>query len=246
MKKLLEVLLKTLVFWSVVVLPVWANPADYVYTPTVEYGERELDVQYGAASAPAGNSSASSVGIGYGATENWFTEVYLKRENNAGQAVSFFEWENKFQLTETGKNWVDLGLVTEMEAPLGGSAPWEVRVGALVQKSLGKFQLNGNLLFERAFGYPDESGVPYTTNLGYQWQVKYRGQRKFEFGLQGMGELGTWDNWSSQLVQNHRMGPAIFGKLSSGQAFKYNAAWLVGMTPAAPAHTFRAQLEYEF
>jgi hypothetical protein len=47
----------------VVILPVWANPADYVYTPTVEYGERELDVKYGAVSDLAGNSNASSVGV---------------------------------------------------------------------------------------------------------------------------------------------------------------------------------------
>jgi hypothetical protein len=248
MNKMLKVLLRSLVLWAVVILPVWANPADYVYTPTVEYGERELDVKYGAASDVAGNSNAASVGLGYGATENWFTELYLKRENNAGQKVNLFEWENKFQLTETGKYWADLGFVSELEAPLGGNAPWELRVGPLVQKALGKFQLNGNLLFARAFGRADENGVPYTTNLGYQWQVKYRWQRKLEFGMQGMGELGTWDNWAKQAAQNHRMGPAIFGKwpLVSGHAIKYNAAWLIGMTPVAPAHTFRTQLEYEF
>ncbi len=179
MKKLLKILLKTLTFWAVVILPVWANPADYVYSPSVEYGERELDVKYGA----AGSSDAASVGVGYGATENWFTEIYLKRENNVGQKANMIEWENKFQLTETGKYWLDLGFVSEIEAPLGGNAPWELKVGALLQKELGKFQLNGNLLFERAFGRPDETGVPYTTNLGYQWQVKYRWQRKFEFGM---------------------------------------------------------------
>ncbi len=244
MKKLLKILLKTLTFWAVVILPVWANPADYVYSPSVEYGERELDVKYGA----AGSSDAASVGVGYGATENWFTEIYLKRENNVGQKANMIEWENKFQLTETGKYWLDLGFVSEIEAPLGGNAPWELKVGALLQKELGKFQLNGNLLFERAFGRPDETGVPYTTNMGYQWQVKYRWQRRLEFGMQGMGELGTWDNWSIQVAQNHRMGPAIFGKLPlvNGQAIKYNAAWLVGMTPAAASHTFRTQLEYEF
>jgi hypothetical protein len=63
-----------------------------------------------------------------------------------------------------------------------------------------------------------------------------------------MGELGTWDNWAKQAEQNHRIGPAVFGKLplASGQAIKYNAAWLIGITPVAPAYTFRTQLEYEF
>jgi hypothetical protein len=44
------------------------------------------------------------------------------------------------------------------------------------------------------------------------------------------------------------MGPAVFGKLMLGEhdAIKYNAAWLVGMTDAAPDSTLRMQIEYEF
>jgi hypothetical protein len=47
-----------------------------------------------------------------------FTEVYLKYEKQGGDGTRFdaLEWENKFQLTETGKYPVDVGLTTELAA----------------------------------------------------------------------------------------------------------------------------------
>ena len=117
-----------------------------------------------------------------------------------------------------------------------------------LQTEFGKLQLNGNLLFERAFGKADNSGVPYTTDIGYQWQAKYRWQARLEFGLQGFGTMGKWDNWDNSADQNHRIGPAVFGKLALGgrQAIKYNAAWLFKASNAAPNQTFRMQVECEF
>ena len=228
---------------------VLAGPADYVYTPTVEYGEREIDIKYGSASPLAGNrAQAASIGYGVGAKEYWFTEVYFKQDRNGGGVANLAEWENKFQLTETGEYLFDVGLITELEAPLSANAPWEFKFGPLFQTGSGKVQFNGNLLFERAFGKADETGVPYSTNLSYQWQAKYRLQPTFEFGLQGFGEMGKWNKWDKQIDRAYRSGPAVFGKFALGnrQAIRYNAAWLLGSSKVAPDHTFRMQIEYEF
>lgn len=228
---------------------VYAGPADYVYMPTVEHGEREIDFKFGTATPPGGErESVTSLGYGYGATEYWFTELYLKREIAGNTSdVTLAEWENKFQLLETGKYPVELGLITEIEAPISESGPWELKLGPLLQTEFGKLQLNGNLLFERKFS-SDGSGVQYAAEIGYQWQIKYRLQTTFEFGAQGFGEMGEWDKWSAKEEQIHRAGPAIFGKFPLGnrQAIKYNAAWLIGTSTAAPDHTFRMQAEYEF
>jgi hypothetical protein len=227
----------------------FAGAADYVYTPAVEYGEREIDFKAGATSPLAGNrSQGASIGFGYGAKEYWFTEVYLKQEREGSAVGNLAEWENKFQLTDTGKYPVDVGLITELEAPLSSNVPWEFKLGPLFQTEFGKLQLNGNLLFERAFGKTDESGAPYNTIFSYQWQAKYRWQEFLEFGVQGLGEMGKWNDWNKQTDQNHRVGPAVFGKIGLGnrQAIRYNAAWLLGASNAAPTHTFRMQVEYEF
>lgn len=243
--------IKILLLLNAIVLSpfVYAGSADYVYTTAIEQGERELGIKYGAASPLAGNRmQVAGVGMGYGVTDYWFTEVYLKKEQIGAQSSTLAEFENKFLFTETGQYAVDVGLLTEIEMPLSGLAPWELRMGPLFQTELGKMQLNLNLLFERALGAADENGVPFSTNMGYQWQVKYRLQPALEFGLQGLGEVGKWDNWSTSAAQIHRIGPAVFGKFALGnrQAIKYNAAWLFGASTAAPSHTFRTQLEYEF
>ncbi|MGZ5781007.1 MAG: hypothetical protein ACXWIN_08635, partial [Burkholderiaceae bacterium] len=62
----------------------FAEPADYVHMPGVTYGEREIDFKMGTQSRPnQERESAASIGVGYGVTQNWFTEVYMKykREN---------------------------------------------------------------------------------------------------------------------------------------------------------------------
>ena len=143
---------------------------------------------------------------------------------------------------------MDIGLITEIEVPLNNSsAPWEFKFGPLFQTEFGKLQLNGNVLFERKFGN-NNAVNPYVTEMGYQWQAKYRWIKSLEFGAQGFGEIGKWDHWDNAGFQNHRAGPAIFGKfaLANKQAIKYNAAWLFGMSEVAPNNTFRMQLEYEF
>lgn len=226
---------------------VHAGPADYVFTPAVEYGEKEIDLKAG--SARKGNDpreSAASLGFGYGAREWWFTEVYTKykAENNEGTRFDAIEWENKFQLTETGKYPVDVGFLLEIERPTNHAEGWEMKWGPLFQTEFGKIQLNANLLFQRSYRAED----PGETQFLYQWQAKYRWMRELEFGLQGFGEMGKWDHWAAADERSDRAGPAVFGKLPLGEqrAIRYNAALLFGTSKAAADHTFRMQVEYEF
>lgn len=222
-----------------------AGPADYVYTPTVEAGEKEIDFKFGTADEDPRNTQGS-VGLGYGVNDWWFTEAYVKyaKEGSGGIKYDAFEWENKFQLTETGKYPVDIGFITEIEFPKDNDEGTELKLGPLFQTEFGKLQLNGNVLFERHFNAATSS----TTEMGYQWQVKYRWQQNFEYGLQGFGEVGEWNHWESTSDQSHKVGPAIFGKLPAGNhlAIYYNAAWLFGLTDGTPDNTFRAQVELEF
>lgn len=224
-----------------------AGPADYVYTPTVEYGEKEIDFKAGNSTKGAEPSeSAASIGFGYGATEWWFTELYLKAKHPGNETTKYdaIEWENKFQLTETGKYPVDVGFLVEVERPQNHAEGWEVKWGPLFQTEFGKIQLNANFLLERSYRTRESS----ETIFQYQWQAKYRWLPQFEFGLQGFGEMGKWNDWAPSDERDQKAGPAVFGKLplDNHQAIKYNAAWLLGTSKAAPDHTFRMQVEYEF
>src|ERR1700720_4241041 len=65
-----------------------AGPADYVFLPAVSYGERELDFKYGVSTKSDDPSpQAASLGFGYGATEFWFTEFYIKYEREGSHTA---------------------------------------------------------------------------------------------------------------------------------------------------------------
>jgi hypothetical protein len=223
----------------------FAGPSDYVYTPAVTYGEREIDFKMGTWRKDE-RESAASIGFGYGVTQNWFTEFYRKyeRSGDAGTHFDAWEWENKFQLTEPGQYPVDVGFIVELEKPANTQEGYEVRFGPLFQTEFGKVQLNANLLFEQHY----RSDSTQRAEFGYQWQAKYRWKQELEFGLQGFGDTGSFNGWDQVIEASHRMGPAVFGKFDLGnrRAIRYNAAWLVGTTGNAPSQNFRAQVEYEF
>jgi hypothetical protein len=229
----------------------FAGPSDYVYVPNVEYGEREIDFKAGSwklRDEPV-RESAASLGFGLGVTPWWFTEAYLKYAKASGERTRYdaFEWENKFQLTEPNQYPVDFGLITEIEIPKERREEgYELRIGPLLQGDAGPIRWNANLLFERIVrGRPEDHHV---TEMGYQLQARYRVRRELEVGAQAFGEMGKWDHWNPASEQDHRIGPALFGKLKleGREAIRYNAAVLFAASPAAPRHTFRLQAEYEF
>jgi len=225
-----------------------AGPADYVYSPIVEQGEKEIDYKLGTAKARDGTTeSATSLGLGYGVNAWWFTEVYAKWKQQTPDGWHFdaVEWENKFQLTETGKYFVDVGMIVEIEHPQDRSEGWELRFGPLFQTELTPSVVaNLNLLLGKQY----RSVAPSSMALDYQWQLKYRWKPEFEIGAQGFGGLGPWRDWLASSQQEHKLGPAVFGKvrLDDRSAIKYNAAWLIGANSNTPRNTLRLQAEYEF
>jgi hypothetical protein len=226
---------------------VFAGPADSIESPIVIQGEREIEFKMGNADLRPGNANASSIGFGWGVTSRWFTELSAKWHKEPGESSGFdaWEWENRFQLTETGRWPVDVGLLLEIERPKDRAEGYEVAWGPLFQADVtNDVQANFNLLFEKHV----RAQAAGPTKMHYQWQVKYRYRPEFEFGAQGFGEVGPWDHWAPGSEQAHIAGPAIFGKLRAGphQMIVYNAAVLFGLNHAAPRNTFRLQAEYEF
>ena len=225
-----------------------SGPADYIYTPRVEEGEREIDTKFGTQTPRSGEDnrqSGASIGFGYGVNSWWFTEIYGKviwdGTNSQFDAV---EWENKFQLTETGKYPVDIGFLLEVERPQNRNEGYEAKYGFLFQSEWKKWVANLNVLMQGHYTGTENQG----TYFGYQGQVKYRLQPELELGAQIYSWLGQINNWNTNEQQQSSAGPAIFGKTKLGrkEALKYNVAYLWGTTTASPKNTIRMQVEYEF
>lgn len=228
-----------------------AGADEYVNTPAVEYGEREIDTKYGTRYFDDAHEreSAGSFGFGYGATQWWFTEAYLKYHKEPGDRTRFdaFEWENKFQLTEPNKYPIDVGALVELEIPRDRDEGYELKLGPLLQWDTGPLRWNTNVFLERSFRTRGEEAA--VTELQYQAQVTYHiRDTSFDVGAQAFGDLGKWNDWAPKDEQSHRIGPAVFGKvkLEGRQAIVWNAAWLFGASKAAADNAFRLQVEYEF
>ncbi|PVZ89387.1 hypothetical protein C9426_03710 [Serratia sp. S1B] len=226
----------------------YADPSDYVRTPTVEYGEHEIDFKAGVQRNRDGSSeSAYSIGYGFTPTPWWFTEMYAKYAKPAGESTNFdaWEWENRFQLTETGKYPVDVGFLLEVERPQDRAEGYELTYGPMFQTLWNQYQFNFNVLFQRHV----HASEVFDTELHYQMQVKRLGNtEKLDWGVQAFGNVGQWDNWRSSSKQEFKIGPALFGKIKTGtkQAISWNTALLAGTNNATPNTTLRLQMEYEF
>jgi len=225
-----------------------AGPAEYVFSPLVEEGEREIEVRAGSERGRDNSrETQQALTVGVGVNRWWFTEIAALWHKEPGQKHEFdaWEWENKFQLTETGKYFADFGFVLELERPRDHAEGWELRWGPLLQADFGsRWQGNLNLLIKKHIRAEEAEEAEF----GYQWQLKNRWRRELEFGVQGFGELGEWNHWAPAEQQSHVAGPAIFGRVGLGghQALKYNAALLLPLNRGAPSNRVRAQLEYEF
>ena len=100
---------------------------------------------------------------------------------------------------------------------------------------------NLNLIFEHELGRRAESGA----DVNYEWQVKWRGNPRFEPGIQGIGALGRTNDLGHETQSN--IGPALFGQIPIGtrNKLKYNAAVLFGLNKNTPDTTVRFEIEYE-
>jgi hypothetical protein len=222
-----------------------ADPAAKVHLPSVVQGEVEFELLGGYQwwRNDEDDRERQFIGeIGYGVTPWWKTELGIgtTRVPNASYKLDEIEWENTFALTEPGQYWVDLGLFAELayDYPVRRKA---IALGPMFQKEIDAFQGNLNVFFERELGSSAEPGAA----INYEWQMKWRGNARFEPGLQGFGTLGRTNDFGHQTQSN--IGPAFFGQILIGtrNKLKYDAAVLFGLNRNTPDTTVRFEIEYE-
>jgi hypothetical protein len=215
-----------------------AGIADKVYRPVVEYGETEIELRGGYVKderSGVNTAQAYVLDFGQGVTTWWFTEAVLEIEKEPGSSLEAeeLEWENIFQLTETGEYFVDLGFFAEAKLPLEVEYPYGLEIGPMFQKETGPLVHNLNLLAEWAFG----NGFKTESELGYSLQSRWYSNTAVEGGIQGFGEEDA-----------HLLGPALFGggKLAERSKYKWDIALLAGLTDEAEDWRLRWELELEF
>jgi len=226
--------------------PVLADPGYYLVTAYDNAGQVNVDYRYWTVKA---HRSAEviwpEIGIGYGVNSRWYTQLLASGigTDKFSTRLSSLNWQNDVLLTQ-GQYDFDLAVHTLLIRNRGPMPGYVFEFGPILQTDIGRVQLNGNLVFERGLG----DGPPADTQLKYQWQVKYRWKSAIHIGLQGFGELGKWNDWAPRSQQSHRAGPMISGTIALGQeqAFKYEAAYLMGSVYGRDGNMFSMRLQYVF
>jgi len=222
-----------------------ADPAAKVHLPDVVQGELELELLGGYQWWSGADDDRERQFVGeaeYGLTPWWRSGLGFGATRIPGESYRLdeVEWENTFLLSEPGRYWLDLGLFAELayDYPVRRSA---VAIGPMFQKEIGALQGNLNVIFERDLARNGEAGAA----INYEWQVKWRGNARFEPGLQSIGSLGRTNDFGHRTEAN--VGPAFFGQIFTGprNKLKYDAAMLFGLNKNTPDTTVRFQIEYE-
>lgn len=230
-----------------------ADAAKHVYSPIVEQGEIEIETTgvYDFDHRKDKNAVQEyKNAIGYGVTDNWFTELYGEFErgqdedgdgNTKLSRVKFtnLEWENRYQLTEQGKYWLDAGIYFAWEIPLRQKNPGKVEGKILLEKSMQRFTNTANLILEKEVG----GGSTEQTTAGIAWSSRYRICEHFQPGFEYWANFGQIRDRLSYPEQNHQLGPAFYGHLTPH--IKYDVGYLFGVSRAAPSGELKWNFEYE-
>lgn len=221
------------------------------YLVSVYSAEDQVSVDYkywNAKSKGRAPVGSPELGIGYGVSSRWYTEVYGVYFETAAQGRRFssLNWQNDFLLTQ-GQYWFDLAIHTNIEqyrAADGYGLEW----GPVFQTEFWRTQINANLFLQRDYRSNNTVSNANATQLVYQWQVRQHWLPLLNVGLQGFGELGRWDHWNSTTTQSHRAGPALFGTwyLQNGHKILYETAYLLGKNSGRSANSFTMRLQYAF
>ena len=221
-------------FFCAIFIPVNAYAGvDKIYDPYVYQGELEIEVR-GVHQFDDDNKHKIKLGVGYGVNAAWFVEGYAIFEQETGNSAKAeaVELENKFQLTEQGQYWVDIGLLTELEKVLDEEV-WEFKIGPLFQKQIKDWVVTANFFMEKKFGSDNTEGEVELLGAA---QLKYRLSESLEPAVEYYGDEET-----------HAIGPVLLGKHRWGKTpVKWELGVLKGLNEDTSDINFRWLLELEF
>lgn len=230
-------------------VPVLASDKLMVEYPTVNPGEAEIGMRVLSLSDhnPAlNNSQTRKLGAGYGFSDIWFSELnaeYEKPPDSTSAQVQFYEWENLFQLTRAGRYWADWAVTVEYSYATDPEEQDAVKLMPIMQTRFTDTMLTLNFGFERN---PSENGTNHW-QLSYGWQYLWLSKPELRFALEGYGQVGDYNSWLPSSQQTHQIGPALVGKLRTGEdtGLGYRVGVFWGLTQSTPDRAFMASLEYE-
>ncbi len=218
-----------------------------VYDPYVGEGEWELE-HYGTYQiddrASQDGAIKTKTAIGHGVTDYLHLELEaVHKRSGTGHSnlkLDAIEPVAKWQLTEQGEYFVDVGLYTALELHTDNAKDdkWEAK--ALLGKRIGYWSHYTNLTFDQKYEGTDrnvefELAHSTTYRLNSNWLLA--GEAFLDF--KDMDDQNRWDD------QDHRIGAELTYEIPNVHA-KAKLGYLAGISDGAPDNTLKWFIEYEW
>lgn len=233
-----------LILCVALLVPSHANATRTITSPYVDPGVLKMKLKGGAThddDRPSRDGAWSArIATEYGFTQHFSLEVEGNIDTLGDQNETDYTTTNikaKFQLTEKGVHWLDVGARLSYEINHDSGAD-SAEIKLMLTKDSEKFRHIANIALDREIGHNAVNDI----NAGLSWGSRYKFHRAFEPGIEIYNNFGAISDGSNFSDQDHSIGPVIYGRLSDN--LKYEAGYLSGISDGAVDRRFKAVLEY--
>ena len=225
-----------------------AHAGPHVYSLELTQREWEFETQLDRTrdrDREKNGTQSIAIDVGYTPFSFWKVEIENQWAREPGQKLKYdsVSVENLFQFTETGEYWLDAGFFLEYEKVSQRGDHDSVTFGPVFQKEWGPIVAKLNILLKREAG----AGADHAFNVDYRAQTYWQFSPSFRTGIELYGEPGSLDHMKPIDDQRLRAGPVALGTIPVPKIgkFKYELAYVFGLTTASEHGTWRGLFEFE-
>jgi hypothetical protein len=218
--------------------------SEQVYGAVVDEGRKELELRYGRLNGGAGAGESALVAeASYGVNDWWYSAVLAQFESAPGDDLELADigWENLLELTGTKDDALRTAVYAEIKVSTRDNEPGELEFKGIAEYRAAPWNFRFNLIFEREFG----ENASDETEFGYAARAVRYVDQHVALGVEGFGDLGTFDDVGHQVPQY--WGPMIFGEvpLERGE-LELQAGFLFGFGANEADNQLRLTAEWDF
>lgn len=188
----------------------------------------------------------TAVELTYGLTDKLEAAVYINfaRPDGASFQYAGSKYRLRGSLFEQGQLPVDLGWYVELEwnnVPQFNESKLEIEARPIIEKDIGRFEIDLNPKFEKAIVYGPEKH--HVAEFGYAAAIFYNYRRWLSPGLEFYGGIGSMDDVESRSEQQHYVFTALRGSLFNGVEYNFGPGF--GLTDGSDDVIVKLNLEFE-
>lgn len=172
--------------------------------------------------------------VDYGVSDNYAIGLYLQGDKRSGDAMELesIMLDQRFEFTQQRRHGYYSGMRLRYTHRDGDKTPSNAHVRFILGTAIGPWDLRYNQIFGHEIGPDHRAGLLVDTRL----QTTYGYARFHRAGLESFSDFGNLRE-SDRRSQVHTLGPVFTGFIDD--RLQYEAGYRMGLSDAAPDHTFK-------